>query len=182
MNNGITTHSPSYYVLRINGRVNSAYRRYEDAVRAGLQLKYQSPHDDIKVCEITSSGSRTMIGYIVLLATSFAIASILLGSRAFAQTTTPQEPTGNLVTIVTGNKFQQVVPATGTKRRSLTIKNSNTNDESCWVFIGGGRASKDNSIVLDPGSSYLRYSPFVPSDAIQATCASSSDTLDVEYQ
>ena len=118
----------------------------------------------------------------MLVATSPAIVSILLGSRTFAQTPAPQEPTGNLVTIVAENKFQQVVPATGTKRQALTIKNNNTNNDSCWVFIGGGRASKENSIVLDPGGSYIRYWPFASSDAIQATCASSSDTLDVEYQ
>ena len=43
-------------------------------------------------------------------------------------------------------------------------------------------ASKDNSMVLAPGKSYTRYWPFVPSDAIQATCASGSDTLYVEYK
>jgi hypothetical protein len=43
------------YVLQINGRVNSTYRRYEDALRAGLLLKYQSPHDDIKVYETNSA-------------------------------------------------------------------------------------------------------------------------------
>jgi hypothetical protein len=124
-----------------------------------------------------------MVAYIVLVAASLAIASILLGSRALAQTTTPQEPSGNLVTIVTGNKFQQVVPATGTKRRSLTIKNNNTNGDSCWVFVGNGRASKDDSVaIITPGNPYVRYWPFASSDTIQATCASSSDTLDVEYQ
>jgi hypothetical protein len=30
-------------------------RRYEDEVRAGLLLKYQFPHDDIKVREINST-------------------------------------------------------------------------------------------------------------------------------
>ena len=123
-----------------------------------------------------------MVAYVVLATVSLAIASILLGSRTFAQTPAPQEPTGNLVTIETGNKFQQVVPATGTKRRGLTIKNNNTNNDSCWVFIGSGRASKENSIVLDPSSSYVRYWPFASLDAIQATCASSSDSLYVEYQ
>ena len=57
MKNGIATHgslSHDYYVLRVNGRANSIHRRYEDAVRAGLLLKYQFPHDDIKVCEITT--------------------------------------------------------------------------------------------------------------------------------
>ena len=47
--------SHEYYVLQVNGRVNSTHRRYEDAVRAGLLLKYQFPHNDIKVREITST-------------------------------------------------------------------------------------------------------------------------------
>ena len=54
MKNGIAAHSlpHEYYVLQVNGQVSSTHRRYEDAVRAGLLLKYQFPHDDIKVCEI----------------------------------------------------------------------------------------------------------------------------------
>ena len=57
MKSGIATYGSSheYYVLQINGRVNSTHRRYEDAVRAGLLLKYQFPHDDVKVREITST-------------------------------------------------------------------------------------------------------------------------------
>jgi hypothetical protein len=58
MKNGIATYgslSHEYYVLRVNGQANSIHRRYEDAVRAGLLLKYRFPHDDIKVCEITST-------------------------------------------------------------------------------------------------------------------------------
>ena len=46
-----------YYVIEINGQVNSMHRRYLDALKAGLQLKYQFPHDDIKVCEIDSAES-----------------------------------------------------------------------------------------------------------------------------
>jgi hypothetical protein len=30
----------------------STHRRYQDALRAGLLLKHQFPHGDIKVCEI----------------------------------------------------------------------------------------------------------------------------------
>ena len=40
------------YVLQINGRVTSTHRRYQDALRAGLLLKHQFPHGDIKVCEV----------------------------------------------------------------------------------------------------------------------------------
>jgi len=116
----------------------------------------------------------------MLCAASFAIASIFLGSRAFAQTSSPQEPTSNAVTIAVANKFQQVVPATDTKRRALTIQNKSS--DSCWVYVGSDKASKENSIALAAGEKYVRYWPLAPSDTIQATCASSSDTLLVEYQ
>ena len=52
MKNGIATNGlpHEYYVLQINGQVSSTHLRYQDALIAGLQLKYQFPHDDIKVC------------------------------------------------------------------------------------------------------------------------------------
>jgi hypothetical protein len=51
MKNGIATHSLPHecYVLRIDGRVNSTYRRVVDALRAGLKLKDRFPHADIRV-------------------------------------------------------------------------------------------------------------------------------------
>jgi hypothetical protein len=48
---GVATNH-AYYVLRINGHATSTHRRYEDALKAGLELKYQFPHDDIKVEEM----------------------------------------------------------------------------------------------------------------------------------
>jgi len=54
MKNGNATSSDlphEYYVLQINGRINSTHRRFEDALKAGLLLKYQFPHDEIKVYE-----------------------------------------------------------------------------------------------------------------------------------
>ena len=57
MKNGIANDSNlshDCFVLQINGRPSSVHRRYEDAVREGLQLKNQFPHIDIKVCEVTS--------------------------------------------------------------------------------------------------------------------------------
>jgi len=116
---------------------------------------------------------------VVLGVASLAIA-LLLGSAAFAQT--PPAPTHKSVTIVIGNKFQGVLNASTIALRMLRIRNDNTNGDSCWVFVGSGQASKEGSYEVSPGEEYLRYRPFVPSDAIQATCASSSDTLDVEYQ
>jgi len=56
MKNGIATDSSlshECYVLQINGRPSSVHRRYEDALREGLQRKYRSPHDEIKAFEIS---------------------------------------------------------------------------------------------------------------------------------
>ena len=90
-------------------------------------------------------------------------------------------PTLNLsVVIATGNTFQTVLAA-GVNKRSLQIQNNNTTD-ACWIFIGSGSATKGTSILLNAGGSYTRYYPFVPSDAIQATCATTSDTLYVDVQ
>ena len=116
---------------------------------------------------------------IVLAAASLAV-TLLLGSTAFAQT--QPATTHTAVTIDSGNRFQQILASSETERRMLRISNNNTNGDDCWVFVDSGRASKEASYLVPPGGEYLRYPPFVPSGAIQATCASSSDTLDVEYQ
>ena len=116
----------------------------------------------------------------IALSVASLVIVLLLGSATFAQT--PPASTHKVVTIGIGNKFQQVLASSGTELRMLRISNDNTNDDICWVFVGSGPASKEASYPISPGKGYLRYPPFVPSDAIQATCASSSDTLDVEYQ
>jgi hypothetical protein len=124
-----------------------------------------------------------MGAYMMLGAASLAIACLLSSSRTFAQQ--PPIQTKNSVTIITGNKFQQILPEnnTGKDRRALVIGNENTNGDNCWVFVGAGRASKEQSDrVLAPGDEYLEYWPFVPTDAIQVTCASSLDSLSVEYR
>jgi len=41
------------FVVRIDGRVNSTYRRFIDALKAGLVLKDQFPRHDIKVRAVT---------------------------------------------------------------------------------------------------------------------------------
>ena len=89
------------------------------------------------------------------------------------------------ITIATGNTFQQAIAAlaAGTARRSITIQNNNTNGDNCWIFIGAtASATKGTSILLGQGGSYQRYYPYVPSDNIAATCATSSDTLYVDTQ
>lgn len=87
------------------------------------------------------------------------------------------------ITIAAGNTFQQALPAsTLNNRRSLTVQNNNATD-SCWIFIGPtASATKATSILLLAGGSYTRYYPYVPSDVIAATCATTSDTLYVDTQ
>lgn len=127
--------------------------------------------------------------YIVLSTVSLAVACLLWSPPIFAQQTSQapsaQQPTDTLVTIATGNKFQQILPEnnSGKDRRALVIENKNTNGDSCWVFVGTGEASKEESDqILAPGDEYIKYWPFVPADEIQATCASSSDTLSLKYK
>jgi hypothetical protein len=82
------------------------------------------------------------------------------------------------------------VPVNSGARRSLTIQNNNgnatceaaSNCDYCWVFIGAGTASEAKSIELGATEAYTRFYPYVPSDVIQATCASNSDTLYVDTQ
>lgn len=104
-----------------------------------------------------------------------------LAAPAAAQTAAPT--TNGSVAIAAGNTFQTVLAAvTGfTQRRSLTIQNNNGTD-SCWVYVGAAAATKATSILLLPGGSYTRYYPYLPSDAIQATCTNTANTLYVDTQ
>jgi hypothetical protein len=118
---------------------------------------------------------------LIYAALAACIAACIAGA-AFAQSTVAQT-TNSSATIVTGNTFQTVLAAVtqNNQRRSLTIENNNATD-SCWVFIGSAVAAKGTSILLLPGGSYTRYQPYVPADAIQATCTSTNDTLYVDIQ
>ena len=51
MKAGIATHNlpDEYFVIKIDGRVKSGHRRFLDALRAGLLLKYEFPGHDVKV-------------------------------------------------------------------------------------------------------------------------------------
>jgi hypothetical protein len=91
-------------------------------------------------------------------------------------------------TVVAGNTFQKILSA-GTPW-SITIENNNASD-SCWIAFGvsengtpitAGNATKAQSVLLLPGGSWARYYPYVPSDEIEGTCASTSDTLYVDTQ
>jgi hypothetical protein len=91
-----------------------------------------------------------------------------------------KKTTNNSVVIVTGNTFQTVLAA-NSNRASITIENNNATD-SCWVTVDGGSPTKAIAILLLAGGSYQRYFPYVPSGAIQATCATANDTLYVDTQ
>lgn len=97
-----------------------------------------------------------------------------------AQQVRPAATTNRSVTITLGNTFQTILSAQ--ERISLTIQNNLTTTDNCWIFIGTAVATKGTSILLGPGVSYTRYYPFIPNDAIQATCASTNDTLYVDTQ
>jgi len=84
--------------------------------------------------------------------------------------------------IAVGGTFQVALPI-NPLRKSLTVINNNTNNHTCYLFIGGaGIASTANSIVLPPNAQYFRNSGYIPQDVIQVTCSNSADTLYVDYE
>lgn len=115
--------------------------------------------------------------------------SILPGASTRAQDSPPPPafPTVNSsVVITTGNTFQTVLAAIAIRsnaRRSLTIQNNNTTTDNCWLYLGLlASATEAKSILLQPGQAYQRYYPYVPADAVNVTCASTSDTVYVDNQ
>ena len=111
---------------------------------------------------------------------ALTIAAILLSATAaYGQSRPISAGTVNASAVITlGNTFQTILAAGN--RQSVTIQNNMVTTDNCWVFVGGGTATVAKSILLTPGMSYTRYYPFVPNDAIQATCASTNDTLYVD--
>lgn len=110
------------------------------------------------------------------------VAVLLFGlTQACAQSRPLNANTLNSSAVITaGNTFQTVLAAK-VNRQSVTIQNNNASD-ACWVYVGAGSATKGTAIALAAGQSYTRYYPYVPSDAIQATCATTSDTLYIDTQ
>lgn len=91
------------------------------------------------------------------------------------------------VVIAAGNTFQialaSIIGDTTTQRQALTIQNNNTTTDNCWLFLGpNASATKAKSILLAPGQAYTRYWPFVPSDEVNVTCATTSNTMYVDNQ
>lgn len=129
------------------------------------------------------------------------LAALLLAGSAMAQ---PLQIEGSAlnrstingsITITTGGTFQQILPSiagTSTQRQALTIQNNNTNGDNCLVIFGtiagvaitvaNANATSGKAILLAQGGSFQRYFPYVPGDAILATCATTSDTLYVDTQ
>ena len=88
-----------------------------------------------------------------------------------------------------------------TQRQSLTIENNNASD-TCYIIIGstwgvvpgtttttststfGGATvtAAQASITLIAAGSYTRYWPYVPSDTIYGTCATTGDSIYVDTQ
>lgn len=107
-------------------------------------------------------------------------------SPAFGQATVATTTNSSAV-ITTGNTFQAVLSAVtaNNQRKSLTIQNNNATD-ACWVTFGvgitAGNATKGKSIQLAAGQALTRYYPYIPNDEIEATCATSSDTLYIDSQ
>lgn len=124
--------------------------------------------------------------YLPSLAAAFALFAAALSFGPARAQVTDASTTNASVSITAGNTFQSVLAAVGAPpaiRRSLTVQNNNTNTDNCWVFVGpNASATKATSILLAPGASYTRYYPYVPSDNISATCATTADTLYVDIQ
>lgn len=122
-----------------------------------------------------------------------AVAAFMLAlSCAGALAQTVASTTNSSGTITTGAAFQTVLSAVTqtNQRRSLTIENNNASD-NCWITFGtlangtkitAANAAKGTSILLIPGGSLTRYYPYVPNDEIEATCATTSDTLYIDTQ
>ena len=51
MKSSISTQLPSeeFFVVRVDGHLNSSHRRFVDALRVGLQLRDQYPNHKVKV-------------------------------------------------------------------------------------------------------------------------------------
>jgi hypothetical protein len=79
-------------------------------------------------------------------------------------------------TVTTGGTFQQI-SAANTSRKSFEFQNNNASD-ACYVYFGTtGSATTAKSIKIVAGGYYLRSVGNIPGDAIQTTCASTSDTF-----
>jgi hypothetical protein len=109
--------------------------------------------------------------------------------------------------ITTGLTYQlllQALAGTTTVRQSITIQNNQASGtDVCYLIFGsdvtivagttttsstsivaGSSAltAAQASIVLTPGQAWTRYFPYIPSDAIYGTCATTGDSIYVDTQ
>lgn len=134
-----------------------------------------------------------MIGRLIAAAAIYAA----LVAGACAQTT-PLSSTPKSKSIASGLTFQLL--ADSANRRVIEIENNNTTStENCWVLVGGPwqagdttasvrsidgasiTASKD-AWLLQPGGSFTRYYPYIPSDPILVTCTNAGDSVAARIQ
>ena len=134
---------------------------------------------------------------LLLAATLVAALALSLTHAAHAQSVSPAPLSNTSQAITTGNTYQQLLAASSV-RKSITIENNNSAD-TCYIdptgtvqpgdttatseSIGGKTLTAiKGSIELLPGGAWTRYYPFIPSNTIVGTCASSSDSLYVDVQ
>lgn len=110
------------------------------------------------------------------------------------------------VKVTTGLTYQLVlagIQGTSTSRQSLTIENNQASgSDVCYLIVasvpvitsavtttstnvtvaGATITAAQASIVLVPGGSYTRYWPYVPTDPIYGTCATTGDSIYVDSQ
>jgi hypothetical protein len=120
-------------------------------------------------------------------------------SAALAQVT-PAAPLNRTAIIATGLTYQVLLPSSGT-RKSIQIENNNTTStDNCWVeetgIVAAGATTATAattadgvvttaikvSFLLQPGGSYTRYGPYVPSNPITGTCTSNGNSLVITTQ
>lgn len=97
--------------------------------------------------------------------------------------------TNSSSTITTGGTFQTIAAAK-TNRQSLDFVNicniagnCTTTTDECYLYFGTlASATTSNAIPVGPGQEYLRSSGTIPSAAINATCATTSDKFYLQTQ
>jgi hypothetical protein len=126
----------------------------------------------------------------LLLFPHFAEAQQVVGAKAV-----PTIPFPTL--IVAGNTYQ-VLQAVSVGRRSLQVQNNNAAD-SCYLIVGGpwlagdtvattrtingvSVTAKQASILLNSAISFTRYYPYIPSDQLLITCATTGDSVYADVQ
>jgi hypothetical protein len=131
-----------------------------------------------------------------VLFSAVIVAFVLWAQPQVAIAQTPKATTPLPISVTTGLTYQALIA--GGPKNSLTIQNNNTTD-SCWIIIGGPFLAGDTtatsrtvngasltalkaSIVLLPGGAYTRYWPYIPSDAILATCTTTGDSIYADTQ